>query len=235
MGASDRAPARQAQGRARFRGPQRHRRRDDGRRRADRPQARLLGEERDRLRVAHPRRAQPVLQLRRLQHGLHDGGHADRVQHRRGPAALHLHGQAAGARHPPRRRQPGTGHARLGARPAAGDHAEPQPGGPPRGLRDQGAARPGPGFAGSEGISRHHRPGGERAAGRQARPPRAPPADRDLVDVRRPRHGQQVHLPLLQRGPPRGGHPRGGERDPPRRPRPRQPGRGERVRQHRRG
>ena len=58
------------------------------------------------------------------------------------------------------------------------------------------------------GYAAHDRPRGQRAARRQDRSARPACPDRDVVDVRRPRHGQQVHVPLLQRRPPRLGHAR---------------------------
>ena len=108
VGAGDRARAGRAQGRARRRGPERDPRRDADRR--PRSVTAKLGfsrAKRARLRLPHARRADRLLQLLDLQHGLHDHQLADRLRPRRlaRPAALRLHGPPPGAGDPPRRRR----------------------------------------------------------------------------------------------------------------------------------
>ena len=79
LGEGDRPSARRQQGRARQRGPERDPRRHDGPGRQARPRPRLLGAQRPRLRLPHPRRADRLLQLPDLQLGLHDHQVADRA------------------------------------------------------------------------------------------------------------------------------------------------------------
>ena len=236
LGAGDRARARRPKDGARGRGPRRNPRRDAGRGGRAGLRPRLLAAKRPRLRLPHPLRADRLLQLRHLQHGLHDHQLAHRLPaHRRPrPAALHLHGPPPGAGDPPRRRQPRAGEARLGEDPDHRPDRQPLRGGSPskprhpRGLR-RGKRQPGP-----AGPPAHARSRRQRAAGRQD-DRRAPGAGGDVVDVRRPRHRDPVPVHLLQPRPPRRRHPAGRGRDPPRRPGAPGPGGGERLRQHRRG
>ena len=80
--------------------------------------------------------------------------------------------------------------------------------GPPRQPRHRQGARRGPRGRRPGRLRAHDRPGRRRAARRQARrgaggKRRRARADRRLVELRRPRHGHQVVVPVLQRRPPR--------------------------------
>ena len=210
--------------------------------------ARLLRAQHPDLRLAHPLGPRRLRQLPDLQHGGSRAQHRPGPLHHRRPArpapgrppALHLPGPADLQGDHPGRPRPGPRRGGLGRRRAARADPQPQRRGAPVQPRDRARVRPGQRGRGPRGRGPHDRPERGRAARGQARaPPRQPAAqagaDRRLVELRRPRHGHQVLVPVLQPGPPRlgdeglrGRRARGGQGAAP-------PGGAQRLRQQQRG
>ena len=243
VGARARAPARRPQGRARggrpVHGPRRPR--EARGRRARLP--RLLRVEPARVGVAHPLRARAATRT---------SGRSTPPRPRPAPPPTRSASTGSSTPRRPTRsctrsscarsRRRCAARTRTAARAQAGwglaeIHGLTQNRSIEAHLADHGISRergerlggPGPG-----GRGPHDRPPGERAARGQARP-RAARADRRLVHLRRPRHGHEVELPVLQPGPPRLGAPGLRAARAPRRARAAAAARAERLRQLERG
>ena len=187
----------------------------------------------DRPGHAHSRRADRLLELPFQGPRLRDAAGSEGGGQQARPAPLHLHGPAPGARHPARRCQPPTGARRLGHQPPSPRDPQPLGGGAPGRPRDRASLRRGSSERGPAGPVPPDRRERERAARGSAERRQARAGGR-VGRVRRPRDGQQVHVPLLQRRPRSRGPPRVRSRRAARRPRGARSGRGARVRERRR-